>query len=303
MDARLPAQAAAALPAAEGLPFWLLWVLLCVILLLVAFIFLRDKDLRRRLSAFLSGARRHMTRLRIQAKLRKQRDRKAALWRELGRVAWTEDVRDACIEEHCGRLASLDGEIVRHQKTWHDVFSRIEALGREHDAALRRYRALVAEQEEARRPHQEEMVLLAGKKKEVLDALEAALRGPGGRRPAPEGDKAALLQDERYRLDRRLEEAEARVRVFNEAIRRIEEEYRERLRAHEREIREWQKAKERVQDKIVDTKRLMEPIFESAGRVLDGVRLDHKDLDVVYFEIDAVDRTVAELEARLERLK
>ena len=57
--------------AAEGLPFWTLWFLLLVILLLVVFIFLRDKDLRRRISAFLSGARRHMTRLRIQAKMKR----------------------------------------------------------------------------------------------------------------------------------------------------------------------------------------------------------------------------------------
>ena len=338
----LPAQAAAGVP--EGLPFWLLWFLLCVILLLVVFIFLRDKDLRRRISSFLSGARRHMSRLRIQVRLKKQKERKAALWRELGRVAWIEDVRASCIEEDCGKLAALDGEIARHQKTWHDVYSRIEVLGREHDAALKRFRALVAEQEEARRPHQEEMLLLANRKKEVLDALETALRGAEAAQiqlKAAERDvrqiednakvdgqartarldrardraaalaaqvqafrgKAPLLQDERYRLERRLEEVEARVRVFNAAIQRIDDEYRERLRAHEKEIREWQRAKERVQDKIVDIKRLMEPLYESAGRVLDEVRLDHEDLDVVYFEIDGVNRTVAELEARLERLK
>jgi chromosome segregation ATPase len=342
VDATLPAQAPAGVP--EGLPFWLLWFLLCVILLLIAFIFLRDKDLRRRISLFLSGARRHMTRLRIQVRLKKQKDKKAALWRELGRIAWTEDVRASCIEEECRKLAVLDGEIGRHQKTWHDVYSRIEVLGREHDAALKRYRALVAEQEEARSPHQEEMILLANRKKEILDALETSLRGAEAAEtqvkaaekdirqaevnPKLEGpartarldkgrDKAAslvaqvrafrekipLLQDERCRLERRLEEVEARVRVFNAAIQRIEDQYRERLRAHEKEIREWQRAKERVQDKIVDIKRLMEPLFESAGRVLDEVRLDQKDLDVAYFEIDGVNRTIAELEARLEHLK
>jgi chromosome segregation ATPase len=337
-------QAQSALEAGEGLPFWLLWFLLFVIILLVAFIFLRDKDLRRRLSSFLSGARRHMLRLRLQVKLKKEKQKKTALWRELGKKAWNEDFRTSCIEGECARLAALEEDIGRHQKTWHDVYSRIEVLGKEHDAALQRFRALVAEQEEARRPHQEEMVALAGRKREILDALEAALReaesaeaqlraaegdsraaedGPGP--PTPErvarADRAreraaalsdqvralrerkARLQEERYRLERRLEEVEGRIRVFNSAIQRIEEGYRERLEAREKEIREWQKAKQHVQDKIVGVKRLMEPLFENVGRILDEARIDHEDMAVLYFEIDGVNRAVADIEARLERLK
>ncbi len=342
MDATLPAQAPVGV--SEGLPFWLLWFLLLVILLLIAFIFLRDKDLRRRISAFLSGARRHMTRLRIQARLRKEAEKKAALWRELGKQAWDEDIRASCVEEECAKLATLDEEIGRHQKTWHDVYSRIEVLGREHDAAVERFRALIAEQEEARKPHQEEMLALANKKQEIREALESALRetesaevqlgafekdirqiGSNGKldeaertarldkvreksaslaaRVSAMREKAERLQEERYRLDRRLEEVEARVRVFNKAIHRIEEEYRDRLMVREKEIREWQRAKERTQDKIVDVKRLMVPVFENVGRILDAARFDHEELSVVYFQIDGVNKTIAELEDRLEHLK
>jgi len=327
----------------EGLPFWLLWLLLCVILLLVALIFLRDKDLRRRISAFLSGARRHMLRLRLQAKLKSEKEKKRALWRELGKQAWNEDVHAACIDEECARLSVLDDEIGRHQKTWHDVYSRIEVLGREHDAAVQRFRELIAEQEEARRPHQEEMLALANKKKGLLEALEASLRETesaesqlraadkdvrqieaNAKLSEPDRtarldkarqkagaltaliralrDQSPRLQEERYRLDRRLEEVEARVRVFNAAIARIEEEYRERLQAREKEIREWQKAKDRLQDKIVDVKRLMEPLFENVGRILDEARLDHEELSVIYFQIDGVNKASADLEERLEHL-
>jgi chromosome segregation ATPase len=341
MDSLLQAQQGVGVP--EGLPFWLLWFLLCVILLLVVFIFLRDKDLRRRISVFLSGARRHMLRLRLQAKLKREREKKAALWRELGKQAWNEDIQAACVEEPCSRLAELDREIVRFQKTWHDVYSRIEALGREHDAAVRRFRSLIAEQEEARRPHEEEMSALAGRKNEILEALESSLREAESaeaqlaavRRDIrrfeatarlSESDRAARLdkarekeasllgrlsalrgktprlQEERARLDRRLEEVGARVRVINAAIERIEAEYRERLETTEREIREWQKAKERVQDRIVGVKRLMEPLFEAVGRILDETRHDHEDLAVLYFQIDGVNKAITDLEARLEKL-
>jgi len=343
IDSRpLQAQPSAGVP--EGLPFWLLWFLLCVILLLIVFIFLRDKDLRRRISSFLSGARRHMIRLRLQVKLKREKEKKAALWKELGKLAWSEDVRASCIEEDCGKLAGLEEEIGRHQKTWHDVYSRVEVLGREHEAALTRFRTLVAEQEEGRRPHQEGMLALATRKREILDALEASLREADNAeaqvkafekeiRQAEENpktsetdrtaridklrekaaalaglirtlrEKGPLLQEERYRLDRKLEEIEGQVRVFNAAIRRIEEEYRERLQTREKEIREWQKTKERIQDKIVEVKRLMDPLFENVGRILDGARVDNQDLTVVYFQIDGVNKTIGDLETRLEHLK
>ncbi len=339
-----PLQAQAPVEVAQGLPFWMLWLLLCLILLLVVFIFLRDKDLRRRISSFLSGARRHMIRLRLQVKLKKEKEKKAALWKELGKLAWSEDVQASCIDEDCGKLAGLEEEIGRLRKTWHDVYSRIEVLGREHDAALKRFRALVAEQEEGRRPHQEEMLALSNRKKEVLEALEASLREAEAAeaqikavekevRQAEENtriseadrtarvakarekaaslaclvrtlrEKSPLLQEERYRLDLKLERIESQVRVFNTAIHRIEEEYRERLQAREKDIREWQKAKERTQDKIVDVKRLMEPLFENVGLTLDRVRVPNEDLAVLYFQIDGVDRTIADLESRLEHLK
>ena len=342
MDTTFQAQPPAGVP--EGLPYWMLWALLCVILLLVAFIFLRDKDLRRRISAFLSGARRHMVRLRLQVKLKKEREKKTALWRELGKLAWNADIRADCIDGECAKLSGLEDEIGRHQKTWHEVYSRIEVLGREHDAALKRYRALIAEQEEARRPHEEEMLALANRKKELLEALESSLREAETAEAQLKGvekdtrqieanprldeaertarldkarakaaalsahilalrEKTPLLQEERYRLERLLEDAEGRVRVFNAAIHRIEEEYRERLQAREKEIREWQKAKERTQDKIVDVKRLMEPLFETVGRILDEARIDHEELTVLYFQIDGINRTIAGLEARLEHLK
>jgi len=339
-----PPQALEPAEAARALPFWMLWLLLCIILLLIVFIFLRDKDLRRRISAFLSGARRHMIRLRIQVKLKKEKEKKAALWKELGKLAWSEDVRASCIDGDCGKLAGLEEEIGRLRKTWHDVYSRIEVLGREHDTALKRFRTLVAEQEEGRRPHQEQMLALASRKKEVLEALEASLREAEAAeaqikavekevrqieenprmseadrtaRVARAREKAAslaglvrslrekspLLQEERYRLDRKLEGIEGQVRVFNAAINRIEGEYRERLQAREKDIREWQKAKERTQDKIVDVKRLMEPLFESVGLILDRARVPNEDLAVIYFQIDGVDKTIADLETRLEHLK
>jgi chromosome segregation ATPase len=328
----------------EGLPFWLLWFLLLIILLLLMFIFLRDKDLRRRISLFLSGARRHMSRLRLQVKLRKERDKKIALWKELGKTAWHEDIRTPSVEAQFRKLAGIEEEIGRLQKTWHDVYSRIEALGREHEAAIRSFRSRVAELEKARRPDDEKLRALLAKRNEVREALEATLRELDGQealahaagkeireieahsrlgeaekaeriekaREKAEGlssrirsfrEKTPLLEEERRHLDLKIEEVEARIKDVNDRILEAGEEQKELLRTQEREIRDWQKNKERLQDRIVENKRLMEPLFEDAGRALDEARVENEELDVVYFQIDSVNRAVAELESRIEHLK
>lgn len=328
----------------EGLPFWIFWFLLCVILLLVLFIFLRDKDLRRRISVFLSGARRRMARLRLQVKLKKEKEKKVSLWKELGKTAWQEDVQAACVETEFGKLAAIEADIGDLQKTWHDVYSRIEALGREHEASIRKFRALLEELENDRRPHDEELKALLSKRNEIREAVEAGLRELDGQEVQvmaadkearqidgntrlKEAEKAAridkirekaaaqaaqvrsfrdkipLIEEERRHLDLRIAEVEARIKDVNDRINRATEEQKELLGAQEKEIREWQKNKDRLQDRIVEDKRLMEPLFESAGRALDEARVDNEELAVVYFQIDSVNKAVSELEARIEHLK
>ena len=328
----------------ERLPFWILWLLLCVILFLLFIIFMRDKGLRRRLSSFLSGARRRMVRLRLQAKLRREKEKKTELWKELGKKAWSEDVMADCIAEECGKLAGFEEEMHAHQMAWHEIYSRVEALGREHEAAAARFRALIREVEEARKPFEEERRALASRKSEVLDAIggaaweidsaegqlkaldkEARSVGDNGKLARVDRagqlnkiqEKAAalterigalqakvpLLHEERKDLERRQAETEARIAVFNERLGEIEAEQKLANRAHDRELQEWIRNKERIQDMIVEIRRLMEPLFETMGRRLDEARIDRDDLPVCYFQIDAVNKAIRDIETRIEHLR
>lgn len=120
----------------NGLPYWTLWLLLCIILLLLAFIFLRDKDLRQRLSFFLSGAKRRMKRTQIQMRLNKSKRHKSALLGELGRKCWTNRIA-------IPRTANLLQEI--------DTWERKRAAGQtELKAAMAEILAFQRLQEEAR---------------------------------------------------------------------------------------------------------------------------------------------------------
>jgi predicted nucleic acid-binding Zn-ribbon protein len=328
----------------EKLPFWLFWLLLCVILLLLAFIFLRDKDLRRRLSSFLSGARRRMIRLRLQSKLNREKEKKAALWQELGKKAWSEDLTPGCTADECSKLAAFEEEMHLHQMAWHEIYSRIEALGREHEETAGRFRALLKEQEDSRKPFEEEVKALAARKSETLDAIGGAAweidsaesqikaldreaRSVEDNQKIPDLEKAArlnkiqekasllagrigalqskvpLLHEERQDIERRQRDIEARIEVFDGRTKEIQDELRVANRSHERELREWLRNKERAQDKIVEIQRLMEPLYKTMGRILDEARVEQDSLAVIYFQIDSVNKTIQDIEARIERLR
>ena len=281
-------------PAREGLPYWTFWLLLCIIILLVFFIFLRDKDLRRRLSAFLSGARRKMIRLRLAAKLRREKGKKAGLWKELGRKAWSEGVRIEGTEETFQSLTALEEEMNRRQAEWQKVFDRIEALETAHGEARKLRKAAIKAEEEALRPLEERMTELLRREKDL-----------GKRQPAasdvPEGTDASI-EEEAARLAADIAAVKAEIGRLREKAQGTHRAHEDADRAEEREIREWEKKKEEVQNRIIEVKKSSEPLYESLGRALDEARVEHKELALVYFQIDSVDHAIRDLQARIEKL-
>jgi len=278
--------------AQKSLPYWMFWFLLSTILLLLAVIFLRDKDLRRRMSLFFSGARRKMLRLRLQAKLKKARGKKAGFRKELGEKAWSENIRPASAEAE--KLAGLENEMHLQQRTWHEVYSRIESMGRQHEEAARRRRDLVRKQEELRKSAEDRLRSLTERKTRMPSSLAAA--------GAENEGEVRRLREERAGLDNEIAEVEALIAEHGGRIRQIEEEAMAVERAYAKSQADWLKNKQRVQDRIVEIRRLMEPLFERLGRALDEDRIRHDELDVLYFQIDNVDRTIEDLLARIDHL-
>ncbi len=92
----------------DGLPYWIFWTLICVIALLVTFIFLRDKDLRRRLDAFFVKIKNRLRKLRLQATLKREQQKQESFLEELGEKAWSEDVSLPTASTIRDELARLD---------------------------------------------------------------------------------------------------------------------------------------------------------------------------------------------------
>lgn len=122
----------------EGLPFWILWLLICVIFLLLAFIFLRDKDLRRRLAAILSGGKRRVLRARLRLRLKRNHRRRDEQRRELGRLARIGNVEPRRFEPFYSDLARLDAAAAAAQSSINEHRARILAFQNAADEARRR---------------------------------------------------------------------------------------------------------------------------------------------------------------------
>jgi hypothetical protein len=108
----LPLARAAAVPeiAREGLPYWIAGLLTSVIVLLLVFIFLRDRDLRLRINEFFSGAKKGVKRARLRLRLTRERKRRTEALAELGRAAWSVRLGGEAYESCLANLAILEKE-------------------------------------------------------------------------------------------------------------------------------------------------------------------------------------------------
>ena len=143
--------------AREGLPYWILWLLLCVILLLLAFIFLRDKELRERLNEFLSGARKRMKRTQLRIRLNREKRRKSELVKDLGRAAWTAKVPDEKYQPFIRHLDQLDQQGAERQAELKSVLSLIIELQKRQDEAKQTKKRLVNLKEDGQHPDNHEL--------------------------------------------------------------------------------------------------------------------------------------------------
>jgi hypothetical protein len=163
----------------EGLPYWIFWLLLCIILLLVAFIFLRDKDLRQRLNTFLSGAKRRMKRTQLQIRLNKEKRRKLDLVRDLGKRVWQEKIQNEKFLATFKELERLESQESGCQAELKDILAKIMTLKKEQEEARQRYKSLMKMKESGQQPDMEQVQKAKEKaklaKKEIKD-LEKKIR-------------------------------------------------------------------------------------------------------------------------------
>ncbi len=267
---------AASSPEREGLPYWIFWLLISVILLLVAFIFLRDKDLRQRLSYFLFGAKRRMMRLRLQVRLRRENGRVKAVLRELGKKAWGLGLEPPQSEGLLVDIRSLEEQKSLLQQDREVLGTQLQSLVKAKEEYERDFRSRIQGLEARRRPQEERLKELA-QRIPSLPAVKEEL----------EKEKAGL---------------QAEIEDLTRTIREQKASGREEIRRFDKDIAKLDGEKQKVGVKIRTTERQTQPLFESLGRQLEESKTEHPDLAVFCSQIARSRKTIEDIQNEMERL-
>ena len=151
----------------EGLPYWIFWLLLCIILLLMVFIFLRDKDFRQRINSFFFGARRRIARMRLQAKIKKENQNKIELFKELGSKTWEAGISHLQTKKISTEISALEKKKFLNKKEITKCSSEIKKLEKEYSEYRKNQEAQIKEQEEGMKPHQDNIAKIKEREKQI----------------------------------------------------------------------------------------------------------------------------------------
>jgi chromosome segregation ATPase len=151
----------------EGVPYWILWFLLCIILLLLTFIFLRDKNLRQRLNSFFFGAKKKLIKLRVQSRLKRENKKLNELLKALGQKTWEMDIDAPKAEGFHAELTRLEDQRRQLENESQGTQTRLLELERALNDHLERHKSLIHEQKEKKQPYQEENLQTKEREKNI----------------------------------------------------------------------------------------------------------------------------------------
>ena len=306
----------------EGLPYWIFWLLLCVILLLLVFIFLRDKDLRHRINLFLFGAKKKLIKLRLQARLKRECRKKDDLIRNLGKKVWEDKLKIPRGEKEGQELDKLEKNKQNLEREFNDANKKILGLEADQEKFIQKHKESVTEQESLKKPLQEKSAeikdeerVLEVKVTEKQKELEGLVRGINSsgieidekfeelNKKREKMDKAInKLVDKRLDLEKERKDYQEKIEESDKKLKMIEEGGKKRIREFHKEIKEWKRTKEKLCEKIENVEKKKEPFFVRLGKQADETRENQEELSVFYSQIDRSNERIGDLDRQIKNL-
>ncbi len=306
----------------EGLPYWTFWLLLCIIMLLVVFIFLRDKDLRGRINLFFFGAKKKLIKIRLQARLKRECRKKDDLIQNLGIKVWDSEIKIPGGEKIRQELAKLETHRQELEQESKDLSGKIKELEDEHQQFVQKHSDSVSEQESTRKPYLEKLAEIkveeraleaeVRQKQKELEGIIRGIQSTAGEDEAKSGEldkqreemdkNIKGLVEKRLALEKDRKAHQEKVEEFDKKIHKIEEAGKKRIHEFHKEIREWKKNEEKVREKIEDLAKKKEPLFARLGTQADETRMDEEGLVLLYSQIDRSKDRIGELEQQIKNL-
>jgi len=327
----------------EGLPYWIFWLLLCIILLLLAFIFLRDKDLRQRINNFFFRTKQKLIKLKLQHRLKKEINKKQTSLLNLGQKAWGEKITVPKGEKITEQLKELEQKINAQKKELKECEEKINFLNSAMLEKNRQFDQEIAEQENIKNLDQEKINTLKEEEKKIesqvlskqkeienitrqINDLYESLKlkkesGQNGDKtkeidPKKVEQKISELSekknetdndikkfvDDKTKLESEQEKFQSKVDEIQQKIDELSEEQKQYTRKYQKEIKEWEKTRNKTEEKIRSLEQDEIPIFESLGKIIDAERIELKELEVFYSQIDRINSKIQELEKQIDDL-
>ncbi len=308
--------------ASEGLPYWIFWLLLFAILLLLVFIFLRDKDLRRRINLFFFGAKKKLIKLRLHARIKRECRKRDEFIRNLGIKVWEDKLKIPEAEKISQELDKLEQNKKNLRQESSDIQVKITGLEADLEKFSQKHKDLLSEQESVRKPYQEKLVEIKDEEK-VLEItvmqkqkeLEGAARGinfSGNeadikftdlRKQKEDIDKTIKkLVEKRLNLEKEQKTHQEKIEEFDKKLKMMEEGGKKRIREFHKEIREWKRNKEKLNERIKSVEKKKEPLFVRLGKQTDEARVKREELSLFYSKIDRSNERIGELEQQIKNL-
>jgi len=320
----------------NGLPYWIFWFLVCVIFLLVVFIFLRDRDLRKKLDSFFFGARKKFSKLRLQVQIRLEEKKKNQILMEIGEKAWQKRIqpnlgeglrnRLDTIEEKKGemkeRINKLDQEIFLLKQQLGDVdqtfSSQLKDLELEINPLKDKLAILEKQEEEiideiTRLHHQEQKLA-----RQINNLKREINHEEGEKAPKREGHFESTyywLEEKKKEFTRTLRARLNQQKEVENKKRSLEEKM-ELLEKKKKTVDEVEIKKKDIQSRIVRNdqekgkllrrydklQEEMKPLFISLGEILEG-KIKNEDSMMLYaHQLERINKNLLEMKKQLKEL-
>ena len=161
----------------DGFPYWIFWLMVLAIFLLLTFIFLRDKDLRRRLDSFFQGIKNQLKKLRLQHILKKEKQKQEAFYSELGQRAWEQDVtipHANHAQDELARLEKKKGDLEDRQT---DYEAKIYELNKDREDFRKKQETELLKLESESKPFEDKLTEIRFKQKECEKQISDSKKG------------------------------------------------------------------------------------------------------------------------------
>ncbi len=265
----------------EGMSFWVFWFLLSVILLLVFFIFLREKRLRQKLNLFFSRATRGFIKSRLQARLKKENQKKAELIRELGEETRKQGISVEESKEIDGELKKLEDNMSASQAEMQDMASKIATFKNQLEETSRKHEDQIKKMEAEIKPYIEKMTKAKEKEKLIeLNLIKKQHEIEDGDKKLKAAAKEAKEIEGNVGLSK--EEKKTKEGGAKEKIRNLESQ-KENTQEELEQLREERPALEKeikgLQRKINDCERTMKQIDKEKKEQTRSLHKEIKELE------------------------